>query len=83
MSLSTPVYGQIVDGDSIQIPAWADTADPNHRTAVRRLQAILESGEDLFTHNYVVVEAIALLQGRLGIAAAIKLARDSTAFTID
>ncbi len=27
MSLSTPVYGQMFDGESIQIPAWTETAD--------------------------------------------------------
>ncbi len=69
--------------DTSAIYAWADTADPNHRTAVRRLQAILESGEDLLTHNYVLVESIALLQARLGLAAASKLAKDSTTFVIE
>jgi glycine hydroxymethyltransferase len=28
MSLSTSVYGQLLDGESIQIPAWTETADP-------------------------------------------------------
>src|SRR5206468_12227457 len=42
-----------------------------------------ESGEDLVTHNYVFVESVALLQARLGVDAAIKLARDSTTFIID
>jgi uncharacterized protein len=69
--------------DTSAIYAWADTADPNHRTAVSRLQTLLESREDLLTHNYVLVEALALLQTRLGLAAAIKLARDSEAFVIE
>jgi uncharacterized protein len=69
--------------DTSAIYAWADTADPNHHTSVGRLQAILESGEELFTHNYVLVESVALLQARLGLAAAIKLGRDSTAFVIE
>ena len=69
--------------DTSAIYAWADTGDPNHRTAVRRLQAILKSGEELLTHNYVLVESIALLQARLGLAAASKLAKDSTAFVIE
>jgi predicted nucleic acid-binding protein len=69
--------------DTSAIYAWADTADPNHQTAVRRLQAILDRGEDLLTHNYVLVESIALLQARLGVAAAIKLAKDSKAFAIE
>jgi uncharacterized protein len=69
--------------DTSAIYAWADAADPNHRTAVRRLQAVLDAGEDLVTHNYVLVESLALLQARLGVAAALKLAKDSTAFVIE
>lgn len=69
--------------DTSAIYAWADAADPNHHAAVRCLQAILESGEELLTHNYVLVESIALLQARLGIIAATKLAKDSTAFVIE
>ncbi len=34
------------------------------------------------THNYVLVESLALLQHRLGIAAALKLARSSSAFDV-
>lgn len=69
--------------DTSAIYAWADTADPNHRTSVRRLQAIMNSRETLLTHNYVLVESLALLQARLGLAAAIKLAKDSRAFIIE
>ena len=69
--------------DTSAIYAWADAADANHRAAVRRLQAILDSGEQLLTHNYVLVESMALLQARLGIAAAAKLANDSAAFVLE
>jgi len=69
--------------DTSAIYAWADTADANHHTAIRRLQRILDGGEDLLTHNYVLVESIALLQTRLGLTAATKLAGDATAFIID
>ncbi|MBI2218169.1 MAG: PIN domain-containing protein [Candidatus Rokubacteria bacterium] len=69
--------------DTSAIYAWADAADPNHHTAVRRLQGVLDNGEELLTHNYVLVESIALLQTRLGLAAATKLARDSTAFVVE
>lgn len=69
--------------DTSAIYAWADTADANHRTAVRRLQAMLEGGEELLTHNYVLVEAMALLQARLGLAAAVKLADDAAAFAVE
>jgi predicted nucleic acid-binding protein len=69
--------------DTSAIYAWADTADPHHATAVGRLQALLDAGEELLTHNYVLVESIALLQVRLGVPAAAKLARDSAAFLIE
>lgn len=69
--------------DTSAIYAWADAADRNHRTSVRRLQAILESGEELLTHNYVLVESVALLQARLGLAAATSLARDAAAFVVE
>lgn len=69
--------------DTSAIYAWADAADANHRAAVRRLQALLDNGEELLTHNYVLVESLALLQARLGVTAAIKLAQDSRTFVID
>jgi uncharacterized protein len=69
--------------DTSAIYAWADAADPNHHTAVRRLQAILDREEELLSHNYVLVESIALLQSRLGLGAATKLAKDSMAFVIE
>lgn len=69
--------------DTSAIYAWADAADPNHHAAVRRLQAVLDAGEELLTHNYVLVESLALLQARLGVPAALKLAKDSTAFAIE
>lgn len=40
-------------------------------------------GEDLLTHNYVLVESMALLQARLGLKAAIKLGADATMFVVD
>ena len=69
--------------DTSAIYARADIADPNHHIAIRRLQGILDRGEDLLTHNYVLVESIGLLQARLGLAAATKLARDAAAFIVD
>jgi predicted nucleic acid-binding protein len=69
--------------DTSAIYAWADAADPNHRTAVRALQTLLERGEELLTHNYVLVESMALVQSRLGLAAALKLAADAQTFVIE
>lgn len=69
--------------DTSAIYAWADVGDVNHQKAVRRLQSILDSTERLLTHNYVLVESLALLQARLGVTAAVKLAKDSRAFVVD
>jgi predicted nucleic acid-binding protein len=69
--------------DTSAIYAWADRADPNHRTALRRLETLLANDEELLTHNYVLVESTALLQARLGVAAAAKLARDASAFVVE
>ena len=69
--------------DTSAIYAWADISDPNHTVALRHLDAILRSDNELLTHNYVLVEAIALLQARLGLAAAKKLAADADAFVVE
>ena len=69
--------------DTSAIYAWADSRDLNHAAATERLQAILNAGEPLLTHNYVVLEAFALLQTRLGLASAAKFAADCAAFEID
>lgn len=63
--------------------AWTDRGDPRHADARGRLEALLERGEQLLTHNYVLVEAMSLIQSRLGMAAALKLARDARAFEIE
>lgn len=69
--------------DTSAIYAWADVGDVNHQRAVRRLQSILDSKERLLTHNYVLVESLALLQARLGVGAALKLSKDSDVFVVD
>ena len=68
--------------DTSVIYALADQADPQHENAKGRMQAALESREEILTHNYVLVEAMALLQSRLGLEAALGLARDSRTFDI-
>src|SRR5207302_10000645 len=69
--------------DTSAIYAWTDAGDPEHLKAVEYLQAILSRGEELLTHNYVLLEAVSLLQARLGLSAAAKLEKDSAAFVID
>jgi predicted nucleic acid-binding protein len=68
--------------DTSAIYAWADKGDPNHHPAIQRLEALLDRDEELVTHNYVLLEAYALLQARLGVNAAMRLAKDSRAFTV-
>jgi predicted nucleic acid-binding protein len=69
--------------DTSAIYAWTDSADRNHQAAVEALQQILISGEQLITHNYVLLETITLIQARLGVAAALKLIKDSSQFEIE
>ena len=69
--------------DTSAIYAWSDIRDPNHQAAVRQLQRILDDREELLTHNYVLLEAISLLQARLGFSAAANLEKDSALFVIE
>lgn len=69
--------------DTSAIYALADSGDPNHDAAVERLQNLLDSGEELITHNYVVLESIALIQSRLGFIPALSFAKECATFTIE
>lgn len=69
--------------DTSAIYALADRADPNHAAATECLASLLESRARLLTHNYVLVEAMALLQRRLGLDAALALAADVSAFEVE
>ena len=69
--------------DTSAIYAWADRRDLNHSAATARLHAIVDKGEQILTHNYVVLEAFTLLQARLGLASAAKFAADCAAFEVD
>lgn len=69
--------------DTSAIYAMADQADPRYERAKERFEALLDMGERILTHNYVLVEAMALIQSRLGLTAALKLAHDCRAFDIE
>jgi predicted nucleic acid-binding protein len=69
--------------DTSAIYALADRDDPLHAVARRRLQALADAGEEVLTHNYVLVESMALLQARLGAGAAARFARDARVFTVE
>ena len=53
--------------DSSAIYALADSTDDSHEVSKSILAAALESGEELLTHNYVLLESTALIQRRLGL----------------
>jgi len=60
--------------------ALADRADLNHRRAVTLLRRLNKENRAVFTHNYIVVETMALLQRRLGTESAVKFLNDMTNF---
>jgi len=58
--------------DTSALLAILDAKDPNHERATSILKASLQS-DDLFTHNYIHVEAEQLVRRRLGAEAATRL----------
>ena len=68
--------------DTSAIYALADPRDPNHGSATSLFGRILEEPEEILVHNYVLVEAVALLQRRLGRAAALQFLYDAAEFQI-
>ncbi len=69
--------------DTSAIYAMADQADPYHEVARERFGKLIDAGEEILTHNYILVESMALLQSRLGLSAALRLARDARAFVVE
>ncbi len=63
--------------DTSAIYALADSADPNHERALELAGRASAERETLVVHNYVVVEAAALLQRRLGLEVTVRFLRDS------
>ncbi len=68
--------------DTSAVYALADRDDARHAEAVERAKKLSEQGETLFTQSYVLVESLALLQRRLGAAAASAFATDARTFTV-
>ncbi len=52
--------------DSSAFYAYLDRRDRNHDRARATFAALLEAGDELVAHNYIVVESSALIQRRLG-----------------
>lgn len=69
--------------DTSAIYALADRADPNHQRAARHFATALASEERFLTHSYVLVESMALLQHRLGLAQALAFAEDARKFEVE
>ena len=61
--------------DTSALLAVLDAKDPNHERATSILKASLK-GDDVFTHNYIRVEAEQLVRRRLGAEAATRLLRE-------
>ena len=57
--------------------ALVNPKDEYHDTSTAVIAALLDDGEELFTHNYVMLETIALLQRRVGLTAAAAFQRDA------
>lgn len=68
--------------DTSAFYALADKADDNHEKAKTAFAEILASGEELFTHNYIIIETAALLQRRLGLASVTTFLREVLTFRI-
>jgi len=68
--------------DTSAILALADDRDVYHRDALKRLAAAEEQEKVIVTHNYMVVESVALMQRRLDYDTARKFLHDVEAFTI-
>jgi uncharacterized protein len=69
--------------DTSALYALADAGDPHHADARRLLSALLRTEEGLLTHNYVLVESIALIQNRMGTEAALQVADGAEAFEVE
>lgn len=66
--------------DTSAIFALASDSDVNHVTAQKLIDKIHQEDDELSVHNYVLVEAIALLQSRLGFKAAAQFSADVEKF---
>ena len=68
--------------DTSAIYALADTGDPNHEQALVLFASLIEDAQTILIHNYVVVEAVALLQNRLGMISALRFLQNVDDFQV-
>ena len=52
--------------DTSAIIPLASGQDPDHGRATARMERAIADGEELLVHNYIVAEAVAVLQRRVG-----------------
>ena len=57
--------------------ALANPIDDYHDTSIKTFEALLADGEELLTHNYIILETVALIQRRIGLTAAIAFQHDA------
>ena len=68
--------------DTSAIYALADSADANHERALELARRASVERETLVVHNYVVVEAAALLQRRLGLEVTVRFLQDAARLNV-
>lgn len=68
--------------DTSALYALADRADSNHNCANEIFSRLCTTGEELVTHNYIIVESVALIQHRLGYGIAEQFLADVVFFRI-
>ena len=68
--------------DTSGILALAMPEDTYHEQALAMMQSADAAGETLLIHNYVIVEAVALLQRRVGLEAALMFTKSTEFFRV-
>ncbi len=68
--------------DTSAIFALADSNDIHHSLAKSHFEKALKNGVKLVTHNYILLESMALLANRLGIKIARVFSKESSFFYI-
>ncbi|HEX9722383.1 MAG TPA: PIN domain-containing protein [Candidatus Paceibacterota bacterium] len=66
--------------DTSAIYALADEGDENHEKAKELFELALSQSQQFFLHNYILIEAGALLQRRLGLEQIKQFLKEATRF---
>lgn len=68
--------------DTSAIFALADQADPNYQNARILMESLVSSDQVILTHNYMILEAVALMQRRLGLQHALSFLKQASDFEV-